>query len=68
MIIPLTLRFKIRPNDWQRYKPNGSGNGPAAMMELQVKAAQAATQALADELGISVERVELIMPPIEDPQ
>lgn len=61
MIIPLNIKFKLRHNDWRRYKPNGSGHGPRSQMDLQVIAARAANQAVADELGVDVKHVTIVI-------
>ena len=60
MIIPLNLKFKIHRNEWRRYRPPGTGTSAAALVDLQVKAAYAATKALADELGVDIKQIELI--------
>ncbi len=56
----INVIFKIRYNDWSRYK--GKRRGAVVHTDLTIKAIHAAAQAIADELGVEVSLVGIEVP------
>ncbi len=60
MIIPLNTQLDVHYHAWAKYRDKAPST-EAAVMDLQIVAVHAANQAVADELGVSIDQVELII-------